>query len=111
VRLADFRTGRVLLPLDEGGGPLTVPFGGIDWICVFTGEDALARFARARDEAGRDWSYVRVAGAGLLDHVIPAVDFPCGIAVDTAGPEPVFYPPLPGLVPDEAVPRRTGASD
>lgn len=66
----------MLVPLDDGDGLLTVPFGGLDWICAFTDEDALARFAPARDEAGREWTYRRVTGALLLDEVVPAAGDP-----------------------------------
>ncbi|MEU9608538.1 hypothetical protein [Streptomyces sp. NPDC048057] len=102
ARLTAFRSRLALVPLDEGDGLLTVSFGSLDWICAFTDEDALARFARARDEAGREWTYRKVTGALLLDEVVPAAGFPCGVALDPAGPDPVMYPPLRGIVPDRA---------
>ncbi|MGW5678564.1 SseB family protein [Streptomyces sp. NPDC003860] len=102
ARLGAFRSRPALVPLDDGDGLLTVSFGGLDWICAFTDEDALARFAHARDEAGREWTYRKVTGALLLDEVVPAAGFPCGVALDAAGPDPVMYPPLRGIVPDRA---------
>ncbi|MEW2412880.1 hypothetical protein AB0953_04005 [Streptomyces sp. NPDC046866] len=101
-RLADFRSRVLLVPLDERGGLWTSPFGGIDWICAFTGEEHLARFAEARGETDREWPYRRLVGARILDEVVPAVDFPCGVAWNPAGPEGMVFPPLRGFVPDKA---------
>ncbi|MEU3724327.1 SseB family protein [Streptomyces sp. NPDC031705] len=101
-RLAEFRNRAVLVPHDEQGGLWTSRLGGLDWICAFSDEEALARFAQARDEAGREWGYRRVLGARLLDDVIPALDFPCGVALDAAGPDGTVFPPVRGIVPDAA---------
>ncbi|MEU3601272.1 hypothetical protein ABZ714_21515 [Streptomyces sp. NPDC006798] len=102
AELRHFRRQRVRVPLDEAGGPLTVAFGGIDWICAFTDETALAAFHRARGSGEPGLPVSRVPGAYLLDEVIPAAGFPCGVAVDAAGPEVRMYPPLRGIVPDRA---------
>ncbi|MFF4443216.1 hypothetical protein [Streptomyces sp. NPDC001502] len=101
-RLADFRSRAVLVPLDERGGLWTAELGGLDWICAFSGPETLARFADARGEAEREWPYRRIVGARLLDEVIPALDFPCGVALDAAGPDGIVFPPVRGLVPDGA---------
>ncbi|MFI9627501.1 SseB family protein [Streptomyces sp. NPDC052042] len=101
-RLADFRSRVVLVPLDERDGLWTAEFGGLDWICAFSDEEALARFAAARGDEGRKWSYRRVVGARLLDEVVPVLDFPCGVALDAAGPDGAVFPPVRGIVPDEA---------
>ncbi|MER5806773.1 hypothetical protein ABT143_01020 [Streptomyces sp. NPDC002033] len=101
-RLADFRSRVVLVPLDERGGLWTAAFGGLDWICAFSDEVALARFAEARDEPGDRWPYRRVVGARLLDEVVPALDFPCGVALNAAGPDGAVFPPVRGIVPDVA---------
>ncbi|MFE3559713.1 hypothetical protein ACFXKW_33375 [Streptomyces sp. NPDC059193] len=101
-RLAEFRSRVVLLPLDERGGLWTATFGGLDWICAFSGEDTLARFAEARGEARQEWTYHRIVGARLLDDLVPALEFPCGVAWDAAGPEGIVFPPLRGFVPDGA---------
>ncbi|WP_406085566.1 hypothetical protein [Streptomyces virginiae] len=101
-RLADFRSRAVLVPLDERGGLWTAELGGMDWICAFSGLETLARFADARGEAEREWPYRRIVGARLLDEVIPALDFPCGVALDAAGPDGIVLPPVRGLVPDGA---------
>lgn len=78
----------------------TAELGGLDWICVFSGEDALARFATARGETSQEWTYRYVAGARLLDGVVPALDFPCGVALNLAGPDGVVFPPVRGIVAD-----------
>ncbi|MER5416139.1 hypothetical protein [Streptomyces virginiae] len=101
-RLADFRSRVVLVPLDDRGGLWTAELGGLDWICAFSGLETLARFADARGEDEREWPYRRIVGARLLDEVIPALDVPCGVALDAAGPDGIVFPPLRGLVPDGA---------
>ncbi|MEU8435794.1 SseB family protein [Streptomyces sp. NPDC029216] len=99
-RLAAFRRQAVLVPLDARGGLWTAALGGLDWICAFSGEEPLARFAEARGESGQEWAFRRVTGARLLDELIPALDFPCGVALDAAGPAGAVFPPLRGIVPD-----------
>ncbi|MFD8417004.1 hypothetical protein [Streptomyces sp. NPDC059650] len=99
-RLEDFRDGVVLVPLDDEGGLWTAQVGGLDWICAFSDEEALYRFAVERDETGREWPYRRIGGARLLDEVLPALDFPCGVALNAAGPEGAVFPPVRGIVPD-----------
>ncbi|MFH7599671.1 SseB family protein [Streptomyces racemochromogenes] len=101
-RLAEFRERPVLVPFDERGGLWTSRLGGLDWICAFSDEETLAGFARARGETDRAWEYHRVLGARLLDEVIPALDFGCGVAWDAAGPDGVLFPPVRGVVPDSA---------
>ncbi|WP_285545817.1 SseB family protein [Streptomyces lavendulae] len=102
TRLAAFRRQLVLVPLDTLGGLWTAQLGGLDWICAFSGEETFARFAEARGEAGQEWAFRRVAGARLLDEVIPELDFPCGVALDAAGPDGAVFPPVRGIVPDAA---------
>ncbi|MEV6684191.1 hypothetical protein AB0N28_02415 [Streptomyces sp. NPDC051130] len=102
ARLAEFRSGVVLVPLDAQGGLWAVELGGLDWICAFSDEEALARFAESRGDAGREWPYRRVVGARLLDEVVSALDFPCGVALNAAGPDGAVFPPLRGIVADAA---------
>ncbi|MEW2413911.1 hypothetical protein AB0953_09310 [Streptomyces sp. NPDC046866] len=101
-RLTDLRGSTLLIPSDPQDGAWTARFGGMDWICAFTDEEALYRFAVARDEADREWPFRRVIGARLLDEVLPALDFPCGVALNAAGPDGAVYPPVRGIVPDAA---------
>ncbi|MFJ2750108.1 MULTISPECIES: SseB family protein [unclassified Streptomyces] len=101
-RLAGFRSRTVLVPLDVRGGLWTAELGGLYWICVFSDEEALARFAEARNESGREWTYRRVAGARLLDELLPGLDFRCGVAWNAAGPDGTVFPPIRGIVPNAA---------
>ncbi|MFD4557091.1 hypothetical protein ACFWP5_22705 [Streptomyces sp. NPDC058469] len=103
VLLGEFRRTAVLVPTDEDNAPLVGDFGGIRWIYAFSNESALARFAIARGEGGREWPYQRLLGARLLDSAVPSVDVPCGVALDvgTEG-EGVLFPPVTGVVPEAA---------
>ena len=103
VLLGEFRRTAVLVPTDEDDAPLVGDFGGIRWIYAFSNESALARFAIARGEGGREWPYQRLLGARLLDAAVPAVGVPCGVALDvgTEGEEALF-PPVLGIVPEAA---------
>jgi hypothetical protein len=101
--LGEFRRTAVLVPLDEDEAPLAGDLGGIRWIYAFSHESALARFAIARGEGGREWPYRRVLGARLLDVSVPAVGVPCGVALDVGSEgEGVLFPPVVGIVPEVA---------
>ncbi|MFF8605782.1 SseB family protein [Streptomyces sp. NPDC015346] len=103
--VGEFRRALVLVPV-EAGGLWTAESGGVRWICAFTEEAALARFARARDtgdgrETGRSWEFARMRGARLLDEIVPAMGVPAGVAVDIADPDgSMVFPPVRGIVPD-----------
>ncbi|AKN74029.1 hypothetical protein QR97_33725 [Streptomyces sp. PBH53] len=99
--LGEFRRTPVLVPVDEDGAPLAGDFGDVRWVYAFSDEQALARFALARGEGGREWAYQRCLGARLLDAVVPAVGVPCGVALDCAdGEDGMVFPPVRGIVPD-----------
>ncbi|WP_329498347.1 SseB family protein [Kitasatospora herbaricolor] len=101
--IGEFRRSAVLVPVTADGGWWAAESGGIRWLHAFTGEAALARFAQRRDgRAGREWSYVTVYGARLLDVAVPAAPVPTGVVLDVAGPVPAFLPPMAGIVPDAA---------
>ncbi|MFF9364143.1 hypothetical protein [Streptomyces griseoluteus] len=105
--LGEFRRTPVLVPLgDDPGGEqalLTADFNGIRFILAFSDEQALARYATARGESAREWTYQRVLGARLLDVAVPAAGVPCGVALDCAdGSDGVVFPPVAGIVPDGA---------
>ncbi|MFA7765993.1 SseB family protein [Streptomyces sp. NPDC048723] len=88
-------------PGDAAGGLMSAVSGGIRWLYAFTDEEALARFARARGEDGRDWPYLAMLGARLLDAVVPMSDGPAGVAVNVAdGDGSMLFPPVAGIVPD-----------
>ncbi|WNI34150.1 hypothetical protein [Streptomyces sp. ITFR-6] len=104
--LGELRRALVLVPL-EGGGLWTAGSGGVRWVCGFTDEAALARFAQARDAldggggAGRSWEFAELRGARLLDEIVPAMGVPAGVAVNIADPDgSMFFPPVAGIVPD-----------
>lgn len=100
--IAHFRSSVVLVPLDSKGGLWTADLGGISWICAFTDDAALARFTEARGDASREWTYRTVRGSRLLDEVVPAVGFSCGVALDAGSPDGTVFPPVTGIVPDRA---------
>ncbi|URN16728.1 MULTISPECIES: hypothetical protein [Streptomyces] len=102
VLLGEFRRTAVLVPLAPGGGLWTADRGGVRWICAFSHEESLARFAHARGEADRTWEYRTVLGARLLDVMVPLLGVPGGVALDAGGADGVLFPPARGVVPDAA---------
>ncbi|GHI08120.1 hypothetical protein AQI88_06655 [Streptomyces cellostaticus] len=106
--LDEFRRTPVLVPLGDGPGPdserglLTADLGGLRFLLAFSDEQALARYAVARGEPAREWTYQTILGARLLDVAVPAAGVPCGVALDCAdGEEGMVFPPVRGIVPDE----------
>ncbi|MFG3347648.1 SseB family protein [Streptomyces sp. NPDC048018] len=99
--LGEFRRTAVLVPFDASGSLWTADFNGVRWICAFSDEEALARFAEARGEAGREWTYRTVLGARLLDVMVPMLPGPGGVALDAGSTDGVVFPPVAGIVPDE----------
>jgi hypothetical protein len=101
--LGEFRRTAVLVPLSDDGFPLTGEYGGVRWIYAFSDEPSLARFAIARGEGTREWTYDRVLGARLLDVAIPAMPEPYGVALDVGSEgQGALFPPVTGIVPDAA---------
>ncbi|MFF4443258.1 hypothetical protein [Streptomyces sp. NPDC001502] len=103
--LGEFRRTPLLVPLSEGddGGLMSGWQGGVRWIFAFTDEGALARFAQARGAGAgaREWEYLSILGARLVDAVIPTVDGPTGVAVDVADEDAsMLFPPVVGIVPE-----------
>ncbi|MFF1480400.1 SseB family protein [Streptomyces sp. NPDC058301] len=101
-RLGEFRRTAVLVPLVDGG-LWTADWGGVRWICAFSDEAALARFAVVRGEGSREWAYQRILGARLLDAAVPALGVPGGVALDVGSEHGTVFPPVAGIVPDSAV--------
>ncbi|MFB6988678.1 SseB family protein [Streptomyces sp. NPDC056230] len=100
VLLGEFRRTAVLVPLDEFGDLWSAEQNGVRWICAFSDEEALARFAQARGDAGREWVYRTVLGARLLDVMVPLLPGPGGVALDAGGEGGMLFPPVAGIVPD-----------
>ncbi|MFE6844570.1 SseB family protein [Streptomyces sp. NPDC057686] len=111
--IGEFRRAALLVPLTlpidgtdgtDGtahGGLMSAVQGGIRWFYAFTDEEALARFAEARGAADREWEYLAILGARLVDAVVPMVDGPAGVAVNVADEDgSMFFPPVTGIVPD-----------
>ena len=99
--LGEFRRSAVLVPFDAQGSLWTADFNGVRWICAFSGEAALARFAVARGEAEREWTYRTILGARLLDVMVPRLPGPGGVALDAGSADGMVFPPVAGIVPDE----------
>ena len=99
--LGEFRRTAVLVPLDANGNLWSADQGGVRWICAFSDEEALARFALARGEAEREWAYQTVLGARLLDVMVPMLPGPAGVALDAGSVDGgMLFPPVVGIVPD-----------
>ncbi|MFI8910923.1 SseB family protein [Streptomyces sp. NPDC053513] len=97
--LGEFRRTAVLVPFDEHGSLWTADFNGVRWICAFSDEEALARFAVARGDAEREWTYRTILGARLLDVMVPALPGPGGVALDAGSTDGMLFPPVAGVVP------------
>lgn len=102
VLLGEFRRTAVLVPINGYGSLWTADQGGVRWICAFSHEEALARFARAQGDAEREWSYQTVLGARLLDVMVPMLGMPAGVALDAGSDDGMLFPPVEGIVPDAA---------
>ncbi|MGW8761928.1 SseB family protein [Streptomyces sp. NPDC055815] len=100
--LGEFRRTAVVVPFDERGSLWTADLNGVRWICAFSDEEALARFAVARGEAEREWTYRTILGARLLDAMVPLLPGPGGVALDAGSADGALFPPVAGIVPDEA---------
>jgi hypothetical protein len=111
--VGEFRRAVLLAPLAAGadGGVMSAVQGGIRWLYAFTDEEALARFARARGAADREWEYLSILGARLVDVIVPMVDGPAGVAVNVADEDgSMLFPPVLGIVPEACAVDRTEAA-
>ncbi|GAT83583.1 hypothetical protein STXM2123_4284 [Streptomyces sp. F-3] len=71
------------------------------WVCAFTDETALARFALHHGPGDRPVDYAALLGARIVDEIVPSLGEPAGLAVDIAGEDgAMFFPPVTGIVPD-----------
>ncbi|MEU4263629.1 SseB family protein [Streptomyces argenteolus] len=91
----------VLLVPSAEPGLWSARSGGVRWICAFTDETALARFAVHHGPADRLMDYVALLGARIVDEIVPTLGEPAGLAVDIADEDgAMFFPPVTGVVPD-----------
>ena len=100
VLLGEFRRTAVLVPFDEQDSLWTADQNGVRWICAFSNEESLARFAEAQGGAAREWRYRTILGARLLDVMVPMLGMPAGVALDAASDDGMLFPPVKGIVPD-----------
>jgi hypothetical protein len=91
----------VLLVPTAGGGLWSAWSGGVRWICGFTDEAALARFALLHGSGDQPMDYAALLGARIVDEVVPSLSEPAGLAVDIATEDgSMFFPPVVGIVAD-----------
>ncbi|MEU1280678.1 hypothetical protein [Streptomyces sp. NPDC005805] len=91
----------VLLVPTADGGLWSARSGGVRWICGFTDETALARFALHHGPGDRPMDYAALLGARIVDEIVPSLNEPAGLAVDIATEDgSMFFPPVAGIVPD-----------
>ncbi|MFI1867594.1 SseB family protein [Streptomyces jumonjinensis] len=102
VRLGEFRRTAVLVPFDPYGSLWTADRNGVRWICAFSDEAALARFASAQGDDRRAWTYRTVLGVRLLDVMVPMLGMPAGVALDAGSADGTLFPPVAGIVPEAA---------
>ncbi|GAA2792263.1 hypothetical protein GCM10010505_19730 [Kitasatospora aburaviensis] len=101
LMVAQFRLSAVLVPRWGEEAVWTADHEGLRWIYAFTSEEELAAFARLKELPVDGLPYLTVLGSRLLDVAVPALGMPGGVALDVAGAEPMFFPPMRGIVPDE----------
>ncbi|WP_380283334.1 hypothetical protein [Kitasatospora purpeofusca] len=115
VMLAQFRLSALLVPRWGEEAVWSADEGGLRWILAFTSEAELASFARTKGLPVEGLPYLTVLGSRLLDVAVPELGRPGGVALDIAGPEPMLFPPMRGIVPDAAAidgpPTTTGGVD
>ncbi|MER5215564.1 hypothetical protein ABT063_34805 [Streptomyces sp. NPDC002838] len=98
--VGEMRRSVLLVPV-AGGGLWSARSGGVRWICGFTDEAALARFALRHSSGDQPMDYAALLGARIVDEVVPSLDEPAGLAVDIATEDgSMFFPPVVGVVPD-----------
>jgi hypothetical protein len=91
----------VLLVPSADDGLWSARSGGVRWICAFTDETALARFALHHGPGDRPLDYAALLGARIVDEIVPTLGEPAGLAVDIASEDgSMFFPPVAGIVPD-----------
>ncbi|MFI1015530.1 SseB family protein [Streptomyces sp. NPDC020965] len=91
----------ILLVPTVGGGLWSAWAGGVRWICGFTDEAALARFALHHASGDQPMEYAALLGARIVDEILPALDEAAGVAVDIATEDgSMLFPPVVGIVAD-----------
>ncbi|MDN3292616.1 hypothetical protein QWM81_00865 [Streptomyces ficellus] len=97
--VGEMRRSILLVPTSRGG-LWSARSGGVRWICGFTDETALARFALHHGPGDRPVDYAALLGARIVDEIVPSLGEPAGLAVDIASEDgSMFFPPVTGIVP------------
>ncbi|WP_084505384.1 hypothetical protein [Nocardia harenae] len=92
--LAAFRSAALLVPITADGRLSTTPYGGVEWVCGFTGEPDFARYVLARGLGVQEnHRYHTIFGADLADWAERRAGVPTGVLVDIAGAAPMAFPP------------------
>lgn len=100
--VGEMRRSVLLVPMVDGR-LWSARSGGVRWVCGFTDEAALARFALRHTPGGQPMDYAALLGARIVDEVVPTLGEPAGLAVDIATEEgAMFFPPVVGIVPEAA---------
>ncbi|MDQ0583985.1 hypothetical protein [Streptomyces rishiriensis] len=98
--VGEMRRSVLLVPMADGG-LWSVRSGGVRWICGFTDEAALARFALRHTRGDQPMDYAALLGARIVDDIVPTLGEPAGLAVDIATEDgSMFFPPVVGIVPE-----------
>ncbi|WP_067818173.1 hypothetical protein [Nocardia inohanensis] len=90
-----FRGAVLLVPINADRQFSVSKFGGVAWICAFTGLEPYARWLSARDELrpGDNHPYQTLSGWRLADYAAGCAE-PTGVAVDITGATPMAFPPI-----------------
>ncbi|MCX4787605.1 MULTISPECIES: SseB family protein [unclassified Streptomyces] len=98
--VGEMRRSALLVPT-AGERLWSARLGGVRWICGFTDETALARFALHHGAGDQPLDYAALLGARIVDEVVPSLGEPAGLAVDVATEDgSMFFPPVVGIVPE-----------
>lgn len=89
-----FRAAALLVPITAERQFTVSKFGGVAWLCVFTGEEPFAEWlsARAQLQPGGNHHYQTLSGWRLAEYADGCAE-PTGVAVDIVGPRPMAFPP------------------
>jgi SseB protein N-terminal domain len=90
--VAGVREALLVVPTDGDESVLTAEQDGARFLYAFTSTEQLARFAAARGEGDREWSYLTVRGSRLAEVLAPELGTDAVLAVDVAGPCPGLFP-------------------
>lgn len=83
--VGEMRRAVLLVPL-AGGGLWSAHSGGVRWICAFTDEAALARFAVQHGPGDQSMEYAALLGARIVDEIEPSLGEPAGLAAPRRPP-------------------------